>query len=31
MTGGPAPFDAQDKQRFANALDRWITMRARLS
>ena len=25
MTGGPPPFDAGAKQRFANALDRWIT------
>ncbi|MFK7830739.1 MAG: YaiI/YqxD family protein [Congregibacter sp.] len=23
-TGGPAPFDNADKQRFANALDRWL-------
>ncbi|MGL5949411.1 MAG: YaiI/YqxD family protein [Aeromonas sp.] len=23
-TGGPAPFNASDKQRFANALDRWL-------
>ena len=25
MTGGPPPFGPKDKQRFANALDRWIT------
>lgn len=24
-TGGPAPYDERVKQRFANALDRWIT------
>ena len=24
-SGGNAPFDAQDKQAFANALDRWLT------
>ena len=24
-TGGPPPFGAQQKQAFANALDRWIT------
>jgi uncharacterized protein YaiI (UPF0178 family) len=28
ITGGPPPFDAGAKQRFANALDRWITARA---
>lgn len=27
-TGGPAPLDATDKQRFANALDRWLTQRS---
>jgi len=26
-TGGPAPLDATDKQRFANVLDRWLTRR----
>ncbi len=26
VTGGPPPFDGAAKQRFANALDRWITM-----
>jgi len=25
MTGGPPPYGPKDKQRFANALDRWIT------
>ena len=25
MTGGPPPFGAKDSQRFANALDRWIS------
>ena len=25
MTGGPRPYDGKAKQRFANALDRWIT------
>lgn len=25
QTGGPAPYDQRVKQRFANALDRWIT------
>ncbi len=25
MTGGPPPFSPKDKQKFANALDRWIT------
>ena len=25
MTGGPPPYGARDKQRFANALDRWLT------
>ena len=24
MTGGPPPFGAKDKQRFANELDRWL-------
>lgn len=24
LTGGPPPYSAQDKQRFANAVDRWI-------
>ena len=24
QTGGPAPFNAADKQRFANALDKWL-------
>lgn len=24
-TGGPAPFTGKDKQRFADALDRWLT------
>jgi uncharacterized protein YaiI (UPF0178 family) len=27
MTGGPAPFGAKQKQKFSNALDRWITRR----
>ncbi len=26
-TGGPPPLDNQDKQRFANALDRWLARR----
>lgn len=26
-TGGPAPLDNSDKQRFANALDRWLARR----
>ena len=26
-TGGPAPLDASDKQRFANSLDRWLARR----
>ena len=26
-TGGPPPLDNTDKQRFANALDRWLTKR----
>jgi uncharacterized protein YaiI (UPF0178 family) len=25
MTGGPPPFHPKQKQRFANALDRWLT------
>ena len=25
MTGGPPPYATKDKQRFANALDRWLT------
>jgi hypothetical protein len=25
-TGGPKPFGPAEKQRFANALDRWLTM-----
>lgn len=25
MTGGPPPYSQADKQRFANALDRWLT------
>jgi uncharacterized protein len=29
MTGGPPPFGASEKQRFANGLDRWITRGAR--
>jgi len=24
MTGGPPPYSPKDKQRFANALDRWL-------
>jgi len=28
-TGGPSPLDATDKQRFANALDRWLARRSR--
>lgn len=27
VTGGPAPFGPKQKQRFANALDRWLTAR----
>ena len=27
VTGGPAPLDATDKQRFANVLDRWLAKR----
>lgn len=26
MTGGPPPYSPKDKQRFSNALDRWITV-----
>ena len=26
LTGGPPPYGDKDKQRFANAVDRWITM-----
>ena len=29
LTGGPAPYGPKDKQRFANALDRWVAERAR--
>lgn len=29
MTGGPPPFSPKHKQRFSNALDRWITRRER--
>lgn len=25
MSGGPPPYSPKDKQRFANALDRWLT------
>ena len=25
MTGGPPPYGPKDKQRFANALDRWLS------
>jgi uncharacterized protein YaiI (UPF0178 family) len=28
-TGGPAPLDASDRQRFANALDSWLARRGR--
>jgi|GEM_PF-266259 len=28
MTGGPPPFGNKQKQRFANALDRWLTRNA---
>jgi hypothetical protein len=24
-TGGPPPFNARDRQAFANQLDRWVT------
>jgi len=27
MTGGPPPFGPKQKQRFANALDRWLSKR----
>ena len=27
MTGGPPPFGAKQKQRFSNALDRWLSAR----
>ena len=27
MTGGPPPFSAKHKQRFSNALDRWLSAR----
>ena len=27
QTGGPPPYGPKDKQRFSNALDRWITRR----
>ena len=27
VTGGPAPLDATDRQRFANVLDRWLAKR----
>ena len=27
QTGGPPPYGAKDKQRFANALDKWLSMR----
>lgn len=27
MTGGPRPYDAKAKQRFANAFDRWLARR----
>ncbi len=29
VTGGPPPFDDRAKQRFANALDRWLTLTGR--
>ena len=25
ITGGPSPFNSQDRQAFANQLDRWLT------
>lgn len=28
QSGGPAPLNAQDKQAFGNALDKWITRRS---
>jgi uncharacterized protein YaiI (UPF0178 family) len=27
LTGGPRPFDARDRQAFANAVDRWVAKR----
>ena len=27
LTGGPAPYGPKEKQRFANALDRWLSRR----
>jgi len=29
LTGGPPPYGPKDKQRFANALDRWVADRTR--
>jgi len=29
MTGGPAPLDSGDRQRFANVLDAWLAKRGR--
>lgn len=29
VTGGPPPYGPKDKQRFANALDRWLTAKHR--
>ncbi len=29
MTGGPPPYADKDKQRFANAIDRWVTLAQR--
>ncbi len=29
MTAGPPPYGAGDKQRFANAIDRWLTAQTR--
>jgi len=29
MTGGPPPYGNKDKQRFANALDRWLATATR--
>jgi uncharacterized protein YaiI (UPF0178 family) len=31
MTGGPAGYGPKDKQRFANALDRWLSKAVRAS
>ena len=31
MTGGPPPYGPKDKQRFANALDRWLAQRSKES